>query len=191
MEIGQVVRVDTASDWLVEIFRENDIESPPDRPDYSVGTFLKTPADDSELVCVVRDIMIYNPDYGIPHVKAEEREGIEEIMPDLGDQVKTLIFVYYLGKMGDGTPDHSFPSITPRLHDEIETMEDEEIRSFHKREGELYVGYLPRFLEMENSSYIFDRMADRVDGVIEEDRSLLRKIRRDVTVGAKIGGGLR
>lgn len=186
-KIGQVVRVDSALDWLVEVFREGDIERPPDREDYSVGTFLKVRAQRSKLVSIVRDVVIYNPEYGTPRVKAEGREEIEKLMPDLGDQVKTLIFVYYLGKLSQKSTDHTFPDLTPRLHDEARVMKDQEIRQFHTKEGSLYLGYLPRFLKVENAPFLFSKMADKVEDVLEVDKNLLRKIRNDVTMETKIG----
>ncbi|KXB08696.1 hypothetical protein AKJ56_00605 [candidate division MSBL1 archaeon SCGC-AAA382N08] len=180
-EIGQVVRVDSALNWLVEVFREGDIQYPPNRRDYSVGTFLKIPTEEVNLVSVVVDVVIYNPDYGVPRVKAEERQKIEELMPDLGDQVKTLIFVYYLGSIEEESPDHSFPNLTPRLHDEVIAMSDNELEKFHTRNNSLYLGYLPRFLKNENSSHLFAKMAERLGEVIEEDQMLLNKIRNNVS----------
>lgn len=186
--IGQVVRVDSVLDWLVEVFREGDVRSPPGRRDFSVGTFLKVRAGESKLVSVVRDVVVHNPDYGTLRVKAGDREEIEELMPDLSDRVRTLILVYYLGTFERGEADYSYPDLVPRLHDEVVGMSDEEVKNFHIDEGSLSVGYLPRLLKLDNSPHLFSKMVDRIGDVLERDVGLLEKIRDDVSTRSKLEG---
>lgn len=188
-DIGQIVRVDSTLNWLVEVFRKRDVETPPDRTEYSFGTFVKTPLEDIELISVIRDVVIYNPDYGVPQVKAEEREEIEKLMPDIGDQVRTLVYVYYLGDLRDGNPDHTFPNLNPEIHDNVSLMSDEEVRKFHKKDENLYLGYLDRLMSIENSSYLFLNMAERIGKVIDFDEGLFRKIKNDINTRTKIGEG--
>src|SRR2546425_9978437 len=112
-------------------------------------------------VGVIYDTILLNPAFGSLGPRLSNETQVELFSPDYISEKAVLIYIMVLGmieqRMADGKAEvlsamHGVPLLSLELGSEIETMTDEEVRSFHffsdpdrqdNQEKHLHMGYLP------------------------------------------------
>jgi len=177
--IGQIARVDSILYWWGAVYHERVVELAPGQYDYSYGTFVKVRGPDIDLVGIINDICIYNPEYGIPSVKPNSQEALRDLYTDFADEVRELIRIYCLGSLTEGMFNHAYPKIVPKVHDEIFKMGDDDIKKFHFMGDDIYLGYLPRLSTFNDYVHMLSAISDTLSRISPSSAPLLGKLMRD------------
>ena len=180
MIIGKVVRSNSHTDLVAEVYRPGERPETPTPDDYAFGTFVAMRVDARRrVVGVIYDTLLVNPEYGRGGPRLTSEMGLERFMPDYILEKSTLLGVATLGTMcqGDGgwLVDQGVPAVAVGLDAEVEVMGEEEVRAFHAAGAALSLGYLPRLLAQQGPCMpgLIERLIARLQALFPAERSRL------------------
>lgn len=156
---------------------------------------------------VIYDTILLNPAFGSLGPRLSNETQVELFSPDYISEKAVLIYVMVLGMMElHPAPSGSFsiistmhgvPLLSLELGSEIETMTDEEVRSFHfftdaagqdTQTPYLHMGYLPHIIAQRNSllPMVTLRIIDQLERLFPQNLSLLSIVKRNFAWRLKV-----
>jgi hypothetical protein len=184
--IGTVVKSNSHSDYVVQVYGSADVPHPPGPRDYAVGTFVALPLEHGHLVGVVYDTILVNPEYGSLGPRLSPRVEATVFSPDYLDEKAVLVGVFVVGEVDEhGAPSHSLPPLAAEVDAEARVLEDAEVRAFHAmpgEEGAPRIGYLPRLVARggDVSAGLSQLILARLGALYPEHQTVLRVLRDNV-----------
>lgn len=226
--LGKIVKSDSHISYICQIYgpREADIQPVP--ADYAFGRFvriaLRSPQSDdmgviaqtlgksrepvTYAVGVIYDTILFNPTYGSLGPRLSNETQVELFSPDYVSEKAVMVYVMVLGMMEtrpvpDHTPAivslmHGVPLLSLELGSEIETMTDEEVRTFHffsdgsddpdGQQPYLHMGYLPHIIAQRSSllPMVTLRIIDQLEHLFPQHLSLLSIVKRNFAWRLKV-----
>jgi hypothetical protein len=159
---------------------------------------------------VIYDTILFNPTYGSLGPRLSNESQVEMFSPDFIAEKAVMISIMILGMMeqrqtASGIPEvtsvmHGVPLLSLELESNVETMTDEEVRSFHffsdperaEREEHaapyLHMGYLPHIIAQRNSllPMVSLRIIDQLERLFPQNLSLLSIVKRNFAWRLKV-----
>ena len=142
--LGKIVGSRDHSHYLVAVYREGEIESPPAPRDCAIGNFVKIGEGDQNIVGIIASSQIVSEEGLGMHFSPAREMGV--FTPELLDGAARILLVSGIGILGsetDGAVETGIPSLSPAIHDPVSIMSIGDIKRFHLRNGRLNLGYLP------------------------------------------------
>ena len=150
MVIGTIVRSNSHISYMCRVFGKLETESVPTPHHYAFGTFVRlrpTETSSTELVAVVRDTFLLNPEYGNLGPRLSSDEDLSVFSPDYLNERGVMVDVLVLGWVDNGRPQHMVPALAAQVGTRVEAMTDDEVCSFHRDgRGRFFMGYLPTLM---------------------------------------------
>jgi hypothetical protein len=146
--IGTIVRSNSHISYMCRVYGKLETDDPP-RPDhFAFGTFVRfEPVEGSgpQLVGVVRDTLLLNPDYGNLGPRLSSDRELAVFSPDYLNEKGVLVDILVLGWREGGEVHHGIPPLAAQVGTRVETMPEELVHDFH-RDGQnrFLMGYLPQ-----------------------------------------------
>lgn len=150
MRLGKIVKSNSHTDYVCQIYGIGEIEQPPQPEDYSFGTFIRiglsnNPA--SWLIGIIYDTVLLNPEFGRLGPRLSPPSELAVFSPDYLNEKATLIGIAAIGSMNSvGQPYQGVPPIAARSDALAERMTDEQICEFHAGNPALRIAYIPVLL---------------------------------------------
>lgn len=193
--LGRVVKSNSHTDYVAQVYRRWEVPAPPDPADYAFGTFVSVPVSDSaELVGIIYDTQLLNPEFGALGPRLASREVVEVFAPDYLDEKSVLVGLFIAGERrrqpgGDWTTSHDVPALAAEVDAEVRTLTDAEVRAFHAAPGGPRVAYFPRLLAQPSpaSPSLMLRTLDRLAELFPEHTARLAVLRRNIAWRASVG----
>lgn len=163
--------------------------------DYTPRTFA---------IGVIYDTILQNPAFGSLGPRLSNETQVELFSPDYISEKAVLIYVMVLGMLEQQLThegqleilavSHGVPLLALELDSEIETMTDEEVRTFHlfsdrpDEEPYLHMGYLPHIISQRNSllPMVTLRIIDQLERLFPRNLSLLSIVKRNFAWRLKV-----
>lgn len=225
MNIGKIVKSDSHINYVCQIFGPREVEVEPGPSDYAFGRFVRVPVRSAQsddplgfalgtnyepvtyAVGVIYDTILLNPAFGSLGPRLSNETQVELFSPDYISEKAVLIYMMVLGMSEQrSTPQgaseilstmHGVPLLSLELGSEIETMTDEEVRSFHffsdpdRSENQskyLHMGYLPHIIGQRNSllPMVTLRIIDQLERLFPQNLSLLSIVKRNFAWRLKV-----
>jgi hypothetical protein len=227
MFIGKIVKSDSHINYVCQIYGPREVEVEPSPADYAFGRFVRIAirsglVDDPNAqvdialgisqepvtyaVGVIYDTILLNPAFGSLGPRLSNETQVELFSPDYISEKAVLIYIMVLGmieqRMADGKAEvlsamHGVPLLSLELGSEIETMTDEEVRSFHffsdpdrqeNQEKYLHMGYLPHIIAQRNSllPMVTLQIIDQLERLFPQNLSLLSIVKRNFAWRLKV-----
>jgi len=150
MEIGKIVKSNSHTDYVCQVYGLSEIESPPNVEDYAFGTFVRVAlATQSQcwLVGLIYDTILLNPDFGRLGPRLSPPSDLAVFSPDYLNEKVTLVGVVAIGMVGaQGIVIQGIPPYSAMTDALVETMTDQQIRDFHAGNPSWRLAYLPYLL---------------------------------------------
>jgi hypothetical protein len=158
-------------------------------------------------VGVIYDTILFNPTYGSLGPRLSNESQVEIFSPDFIAEKAVMISIMILGMMeqretANGIPEvlsimHGVPLLSLKLESDVETMTDEEVRSFHffsdpERSEHavpyLHMGYLPHIIAQRSSllPMVSLRIIDQLERLFPQNLSLLSIVKRNFAWRLKV-----
>jgi len=159
-------------------------------------------------VGVIYDTILLNPAFGTLGPRLSNETQVELFSPDYISEKAVLIYIMVLGMIElrqtarDNTEVlsamHGVPSLSLELGSEIETMNDEEVRSFHffkdtagssnNQQPYLHMGYLPHIIAQRSSllPMVTLRIIDQLERLFPQNLALLSIVKRNFAWRLKV-----
>lgn len=190
MLLGKIIQSNSHLDFLCQIYREDEIENPPNAQDFALGRFVSVDLPDgSQMVGVIYNTQLFNPDFGRLGPRLSPQSELKIFSPDYLQERATLILIAALGTLQSGnTATQTPPTLTPDPDARVHALSDEDTRSFHDIKGQFQMAYAP-FLLGQRSPSTSELLIIIVDQLIElfpDQVRLLSLIRDDLLWRARV-----
>ena len=156
--IARIVKSNSHVDYVGRVIDPLDASEPPTADDYGFAQFVSMPLEGAggEVVGVVYDTQLANPDYGSLGPRLSPREEIAVLSPDYLNEQGVLVGILLLGwrapggegaAAGRGEFQHGVPRRVLPVGQDVYAMPDEGVREFHRGEdGSVGLGYFSQVL---------------------------------------------
>lgn len=148
--IGKIIKSNSHTDYICQVYGENEVESPPTPSDYTFGTFVSIPLGKKKgsLIGVIYDTQLYNPDFGNLGPRLSPEPDLEVFSPDYLAEQMTLVGIKAVGVFNnEGMPVHGVPPQSVQIDALVSTLDQDETKAFHlTKPSSVEIGYAPLLL---------------------------------------------
>lgn len=157
IKIARIVKSNSHVDYVGRIIDVLDADAPPGADDYGFAQFVSMPVGELEVVGVIYDSLLANPDYGNLGPRLSPRADLAVLSPDYLNEQGVLIGILLLGWRGGssggdgGSSGHTVYQTVPRrvvpVGQEVYRMTDEAMHLFHRdAAGRLVLHYYSQII---------------------------------------------
>ena len=133
MRIAKIVKSNSHVDYIGRVLDRLDSAEPPSPDHYQFGQFVSIPTDFSEIVGVIYNSQLINPEYGRLGPRLSSSADMNAVFsPDMVDEQGVLIGLLLVGWIEDnGTSHQGIPRSVISVNSEVVTMSEKQVRAFH------------------------------------------------------------
>ncbi|MEJ7848640.1 MAG: hypothetical protein WKF92_11200 [Pyrinomonadaceae bacterium] len=130
MKIAKIVSSNSHIDYIGRVIDELDTNEPPDSGDYGFAEFVSLPLGSEEIVGVIYDSKLVNPEYANYGPRLSPTPN--NFTPDFIGEQGILIGILLLGTLGEmGKISHGVPRRIVPPGQEVSNMTPEAVKRFH------------------------------------------------------------
>ncbi|MCL5960669.1 MAG: hypothetical protein M1358_15420 [Chloroflexi bacterium] len=193
MIIGKIVKSNSHIDYVCHIYGRNEVEPRPAPEDYAFGRFVRVQTGASGgrwIVGVIYNTILVNPEYGSFGPRLSSQPELEVFSPDYLDERATLVGLIVLGYSDEesGIVHHGICPVALSVDAEVETMSEEQIVAFHRRDSSLNVGYYPHLIGQNNSviPHLLLKILEELEGYFPDNRDILAVLKDNLAWKSKV-----
>ncbi|MEO6334014.1 MAG: hypothetical protein ABIO91_03450 [Pyrinomonadaceae bacterium] len=193
MKIAKIVSSNSHIDYVARVIDSLDCDEPPDAADYCFGQFVSLPRDAQDVIGVIYDSRLVNPEYGSFGPRLSPRPALGNFSPDYINEQGILIGILLLGiidrtgKAKQGVP----PQIVP-AGQEVTKIETEAVSQFHSDiSGQVHLHYYPQVVANAGQFAIplLDSIIDQLSaGCTDTEAQRLRVLKQSLVWQGTFGG---
>lgn len=162
--IGRIVKSNSHTDYVCQVFAPHEREYDPQPEDYAFGHFVKAPIDaarssfdglrtnggERTAVGIVYDTILLNPEYGSlgPRLNPPGEQAM--LAPDYLVEKATAVGILIVGLRNGDASEHGVVPYSLAVDAEVASMDDDETRRFHQVDRQLSLGYLPQLISHQS-----------------------------------------
>ena len=136
--IAKIVKSNSHVDYVARVIDELDADAPPAPEEYGFAQFVRMPvAETEEVVGVVYDTQLANPDYGSFGPRLSSHADLKVLSPDFLHEQGVLLGVLLLGWRARGAggawaAHHGVPRRVVPVGQEVFSLPDADVYGFHR-----------------------------------------------------------
>jgi hypothetical protein len=137
LKLAKIVKSNSHVDYIGRVIDALDVDEPPSSADYGFAQFVSMPLDDEEVIGVVYNSLLANPDYGNYGPRLSPLPDLSILSPDYLNEQGLLIGILLLG-WRDRTGETNHQGVPRRVipvNQEVYRLADEDVLRFHKDAG--------------------------------------------------------
>ena len=195
--LGKIIKSNSHTDYVCQIYGPGEVKAPPVREDYAFGTFVRVElAGDCWLVGIIYDTMLFNPDFGRLGPRLSPEPELAVFSPDYLNEKATFVGIAAVGTMTRaGNVIQGVPSLAASTDALVEAMTDEQMRAFHQGSLIPQLAYAPLLLAQASplALPLLRAVTTEVMRLFPDQSALLSVLRDDLEWKAQIAplGGAR
>ena len=143
MRIAKIIKSNSHVDYAARVLDSLETPDPPTTADYRFGQFVKAAARNGEVIGVIYNSQLINPEYGNYGPRLSTPPELNAVFsPDYLNEQGVLVGILLLGwRDADGRKQGVPREVLP-INTDVETVMDDEVRAFHHNErGALEIHY--------------------------------------------------
>jgi hypothetical protein len=193
MVIGKLVKSNSHTDYICQIYAPGEVKTPPAPADYAFGTFVRIPLDNAanDLVGLIYDTQLFNPDFGNLGPRLSPAPDLAVFSPDYLAEKAKLIGITAVGTLApDGATTHGVPLLAAQIDALVERMDDSVVRTFHCASGGgVRLGYVPLLLSLGSplARHLLLHVVDRLTVLFPNQEAHLSVLRGELAWQAMVG----
>lgn len=143
MKIAQIVSSNSHIDYVARVVDALDTDSPPKAEDYCFGQFVSLKGEADDVIGVIYDSRLVNPEYGSFGPRLSPRPALGNFSPDYIDEQGILIGILLLGTIdSSGKAMHGVPRQIVPAGNDVMRVEAEDVKRFHSDgDGRVHLHY--------------------------------------------------
>jgi hypothetical protein len=187
MRIAKIISSNSHVDYAARVLDSLETAEPPTTADYHFGQFVKVATSNSEVIGVIYNSLLINPEYGNYGPRLSTPPELNAVFsPDYLNEQGVLIGLLLLGWRGvnDGSEGRfqGVPREVLPINSDVETMTADEVRGFHHNaSGALEIHYYSH-VTTHAGPFAFQLLSAIVEQLeqlaTERDRARLAVLRR-------------
>ena len=197
MPLGQIIKSNSHTDYICQVYSPGEVETPPAREDYAFGTFVRVElGNDRWLVGIIYDTMLFNPDFGRLGPRLSPEPELAVFSPDYLNEKATLVGIAAVGMMdAAGNVVQGVPALAASTDALVERMTDDQVRTFHQGNPIPQLAYAPLLLAQGSplALPLLQTVIARLMALFPNQADLLAVLQDDLAWKAQVGplGGAR
>ena len=137
MKIAKIVSSNSHIDYVGRVIDELDSETPPTAEDYGFAQFVSLPIDEKEIVGVIYNSMLVNPEYASYGPRLSPKPELGSFSPDYLNEQGFLIGILLLGAIDKQKKiTHGVPRRVVPAGQDVYKIDAGEVRKFHTDESD-------------------------------------------------------
>jgi len=148
MLIGKVVKSNSHTDYVCQVYGPGEVDHPPTREDHAFGTFVRVELGRGHwLVGIIYDTQLVNPDFGRLGPRLSPQAELAVFSPDYLNEKATLVGIAAIGTMRrTGSAFQGVPEVAANADALVEQMAEDQVRVFHQHNPAIQLAYAPLLL---------------------------------------------
>lgn len=156
VKIAKIVQSNSHVDYVGRVIDRLEADAPPHTDEYGFAQFVSVPLDDSDVIGVIYNSQLINPDYGNYGPRLSPLADLSVLSPDYLNEQGILIGILLLGWREHGAAaaatarpvhHHAVPRRIIPVNQDIYSLSDEDVQSFHRdAEGGVLLHYYSQVL---------------------------------------------
>ena len=195
--IGKIVKSNSHTDYVCQVYRTNEVDVPPEPEDCSFGTFVSIQlANGKQIVGVIYDTRLFNPEFGNLGPRLSPEQELEIFSPDYLEEKMTLLGIKTIGLMdGENSVTQGVPGLSIPSDSVVQKMSIDDVKLLHTEgQDNLQLRYAPLLLEKNNpiSCHLLLQIVDFLRIIFPEYKTRLTVLYQEWSWQARIQpvGGL-
>lgn len=138
MKIAKIVSSNSHIDYIGRVIDSIDGgEQIPHPSDYCFGQFVSVGGDNEDIIGIIYDSRLINPEYGSFAPRSGQRAELARHNADYAKEQGILIGILLLGTIGSsGKPFHGIPPKIVAVGQPVTKMDQDQVARFHKNGGD-------------------------------------------------------
>ncbi|MGH9849302.1 MAG: hypothetical protein ACREBD_05535 [Blastocatellia bacterium] len=195
MLIAKITKSNSHVDYFARVLDSLETSANLSPPDYQFGQFVKIAVGQTEVIGVIYNSQLINPEYGNYGPRLSTPSDLNVVFsPDYLNEQGVLISILLLGWKDANGNYQDVPRVVLPINSHVETMSDAEVRAFHydgrDGNGALQAHYYSH-VTIHAKQFAFQLLSaivDQLDQLADErDRARLNVLRRTLTWQRTIG----
>jgi len=191
MLIGKIVKSNSHTDYVCQVYGSGEVAQPPAREDYGFGTFVRIELDKYRwLVGIIYDTQLVNPDFGRLGPRLSPQSELAVFSPDYLNEKATLVGIAAIGAMSTaGQVFQGVPDLATSADALVEWMTEDQVRAFHQRNPALQLAYAPLLLAQGSplALHLLRKVVGRLVAFFPEHTAMLSVLRANLEWKAQVG----
>ncbi|OLE54698.1 MAG: hypothetical protein AUG51_07015 [Acidobacteria bacterium 13_1_20CM_3_53_8] len=137
VRLAKIVKSNSHVDYVGRVIDVLDVDSPPAATDYGFAQFVSIPLDDSEIIGVIYNSQLANPDYGNFGPRLSPASDLSVLSPDYLNEQGTLVGILLLGwrDISGNENQQAVPRRVIPVNQDVYALDAEGVRRFHQGEN--------------------------------------------------------
>ncbi len=195
MLIAKITKSNSHVDYFARVLDSLETPEAPSPADYQFGQFVKIKVGDEDVIGVIYNSQLINPEYGNYGPRLTTPAKLNSVFsPDYLNEQGVLISILLLGwKSGDECRQDT-PRVVLPINSPVETMSDDEARAFHyggpKAPGALQAHYFSHVMTHAGlfAFQLLSAIVDQLERLADDrDRARLDVLRKTLAWRQTIG----
>jgi hypothetical protein len=137
MKIAKIVSSNSHIDYVGRVIDELDSDAPPTAEDYGFAQFVRLPLEDTEIVGVIYNSMLVNPEYANYGPRLSPKPELGSFSPDYLNEQGFLIGILLLGTKDKSDKIlHGVPRRVVPAGQDVYKIDAAEVKKFHTDESD-------------------------------------------------------
>jgi hypothetical protein len=193
MKIAQIVSSNSHIDYVARVVDALDSDSPPDADDYCFGQFVKLENSVEDVVGVIYDSRLVNPEYGSFGPRLSPRPALGNFSPDYLNEQGILIGILLLGVVDkSGRSKQGVPRRIVPAGQDVTKIDSDDVARFHADgDGRITLNYYSQVVAHAGQFAIplLDSIIDQLcSGCSEVERQRLQVLKHSLVWQGTFGG---
>jgi hypothetical protein len=149
MKIAKIVKSNSHVDYIGRVIDVLDADAPPAATDYGFAQFVSLPLETEEVIGVIYNSQLANPDYGNYGPRLSPLPDLSVLSPDYLNEQGLMISILLLGwrDPSEGTNHQTVPRRVIPVNQEVYHLADEEVVRFHRgADGRVHLHYYSQII---------------------------------------------
>lgn len=193
MIIAKIVSSNSHVDYAARVVDALDTETPPSADDYGFGRFVCVEPAGENIVGVIYDSRLVNPEYASFGPRLSPRPALAKFTPDYLNEQGILLGILLLGSVdAEGRVKHGVPRRIVPPGEDVATLDADEVRAFHtQQDGRLHLHYFSQAIA-HAGPFAVPLLASIIEELCrdagESDRQRLQVLKQTLAWQGTMGG---
>lgn len=191
MILGKVIKSNSHTDYVCQVYEAGEVAVPPARDDHSFGTFVRIGLDERRwLAGIVYDTLLFNPEFGRLGPRLSSATDLALFSPDYLNEKVTLAGIVAIGLIDNVSRiSQGVPRLAANTDAFVEQMSDAEVAQFHQPNARFQLAYAPVLLALGSplSLHLLRFVSEQLVELLPGQSKLLAIVRDNLIWRAQVG----
>jgi hypothetical protein len=196
MILAKIVKSNSHVDYVGRVIDPLDANAPPAAADYGFAQFVSMPLEDEEVIGVIYNSQLANPDYGNYGPRLSPLPDLSVLSPDYLNEQGLMIGILLLGwrERASDVNHQGVPRRVIPVNQEVYRLADEDVLRFHRgTSGGVHLHYYSQIITHAGpfSVPLIEAIIEQLEPACEEEERQRLCVLKQALIWQRTVGGMR